>query len=319
MTNQIHLSELHQKVGEEVIGFYLAAEKELREGKNDQYLRLKLQDRSGTISANVWKDARKYASEFDTGDVIKIKGNVVNFKGQIQVSITNLRYADKSEYNLEDLLTRSKIAPEVLSERFFGFIDKVKQEHLNRLLHLLFDDKEFFSRFLAAPAAKGWHHNYMHGLIEHTNTVASLCEFASAIYPVDFDLLLTGALLHDVAKLKEYESKTSIEFSDEGRLIGHLAMSDQLVCETAAHIPGFPAELLLNLRHLILAHHGEYEKASVRLPQTLEALLLHLCDNLDAQAVGVAQMLEAAPPNAIWTEFDKLNNRYYRIYRPVSS
>jgi 3'-5' exoribonuclease len=317
MDNQTPISELHQKVGEEILGFYLVAEKELRDGKNEQYLRLKLQDRSSTISANVWKEAKKASDTFDAGDVIKIKGNVVNFKGQTQISITQVRFADKSEYAIEDFLVRSKIEPEVLAERFFAFIDKIEQEHLNKLLHLIFDDKEFFARYLDAPAAKGWHHNYMHGLIEHSISVAALCEFASTMYPVNYDLLVSGALLHDVAKVTEYEGKTNIEFSDIGRLVGHLSLSDQLVCETAARIPGFPAELLLNLRHLILAHHGEYEKASVRLPQTLEALLLHLCDNLDAQTIGVAQLVAAAPPNAVWTEFDRLNNRYYKIFKPL--
>ena len=318
MDIQNSVIELPQKVNEEIIGFYLVAEKDLRDGKNDQFLRLRLQDRSGSVSANVWKEAKKLDSEFDAGDVVKIKATVVNYKGQIQLSITKLRYADKSEYNVEDYLTRSKIEPEVLAERFFSFVDKVEQAYLNKLLHLIFDDKEFFARFLSAPAAKGWHHNYVHGLIEHSNSVAALCEFASTLYPVNYDLLISGALLHDVAKVREYNSKTNIEFTDIGRLVGHLSMSDQLVCETAARIPGFPEELLLNLRHLILAHHGEYEKASVRLPQTLEALVLHLCDNLDAQSVGVAQMVEAAPPNAVWTEFDKLNNRYYKIYRPLN-
>jgi len=242
---------------------------------------------------------------------------VVNYKGQVQVSITKLRFADVSEYNIEDFLTRSKIAPEILCERFFAFIDKVEQPYLNKLLHLIFDDKEFFARYLQAPAAKSWHHNYLHGLIEHSISVASICEFASTLYPVDYDLLISGALLHDVAKVKEYESKTSIDFTDIGRLVGHLSLSDQMVCETAARIPGFPDELLLNLRHLILAHHGEYEKASVRLPQTLEAIVLHLCDNLDAQSVGVTQLIDAAPANAIWTEFDKLNSRYYKIFRPT--
>lgn len=317
MDKQTSVAELHQQVGEEIIGYYMVAEKELRDGKNEQFLRLKLQDRSGNISANVWKEAKKSDGEFDAGDVIKIKGNVVSYKGQIQISITKLRFADKSEYSLEDFLTRSKIEPEVLAQRFFAFIDKVEQAHLNRLLHLIFDDKEFFARYLLAPAAKGWHHNYVHGLIEHSISVAALCEFSSSMYPVNYDLLISGALLHDVAKVLEYESKTSIDFTDIGRMIGHLSLSDQMVCETAARIPGFPAELLLNLRHLILAHHGEYEKASVRLPQTLEALVLHLCDNLDAQSVGVAQMIEAAPPNAVWTEFDKLNSRYYKIYRPI--
>ncbi|MEN6445950.1 MAG: HD domain-containing protein [Candidatus Cloacimonas sp.] len=317
MANHLFISELHQKVNQEISGLYLVAEKELREGKNDLYLRLKLQDRSGTISANVWKDALKHSDEFDAGDIISIQGTVVSYKGQVQLSITKLRFADKSEYDIEDYLMRSKIAPEVLSARFFEFVDKVKQPHLNRLLHLIFDDKDFFTKFLNSPAAKNWHHNYLNGLIEHTVSVAALCEFATTLYPVNYDLLITGALLHDVAKIKEYDSKSNIDFTEEGRLIGHLALSDQLAYETATKIPGFPEDLLLNLRHLILSHHGEYEKASVRLPQTLEAIVLHHCDNLDAQAVGVTQIIDAAPPNAIWTEYDKLNNRYYRIFKPV--
>ncbi len=147
--------------------------------------------------------------------------------------------------------------------------------------------------------------------------MAALCEFASTLYPVNYDLLITGALLHDVAKVQEYDHRRNIDFTDAGRLIGHLALSDQMVCENAAKILGFPEELLLHLRHLILSHHGEYEKGSVRLPQTLEAIVLHHCDNLDAQATGVAQLIAAIPQNAVWSEYDKLNNRYYKIYRPV--
>jgi len=317
MAEHISIADMNQKVNQEISGLYLVAEKELREGKNDLYLRLKLQDKTGTISANVWKDAVKHSDQFDAGDIISIQGTVVNYKGQIQLSISKLRFADKSEYNIEDYLTRSKIAPEVLGDRFFEFVDKVQQPYLNKLLHLIFDDKEFFSQFLKAPAAKNWHHNYINGLIEHTVSVAALCEFASTLYPLNYDLLISGALLHDVAKVQEYDIRRNIDFTDAGRLIGHLALSDQIVCENASKISGFPDDLLLHLRHLILSHHGEYEKAAVRLPQTLEAIVLHHCDNLDAQATGVAQLIAAIPQNAVWSEYDKLNNRYYKIYRPV--
>ncbi|MDI3504135.1 MAG: 3-5 exoribonuclease [Candidatus Cloacimonadota bacterium] len=308
-------NELHQYESKEIIGFYLAVEKELREGKGGQYLRLKLQDRSGQVTANVWKDAVKAAADFDAGDVVKIRAQVVNYKGQIQLSITQLRYADKSEYEISNYVTCSRFEPDFLAERFWAFVDKVENEYLNRLLHTIFDDKDFFTRFLEAPAAKSWHHNYRHGLIEHIIAVASLCEYASSLYPVSRDLMLAGALLHDVAKVIEYNAKIAIDFTDEGRLLGHLSMGDQMAVQAAAQIPGFPEDLLLNLRHLILSHHGEYEKASVRLPQTLEAVLLHHCDNLDAQAAGVSQLLAASPPDAIWSEYDKINNRYYRIVR----
>ncbi|MCB5252431.1 MAG: HD domain-containing protein [Candidatus Cloacimonadaceae bacterium] len=311
----ILVNELHLHENKEITDFYLAVEKDLREGKGGPYLRLKLQDRSGQVSANVWKDATKTAGEFDAGDVVKIRAQVVNYKGQIQLSITQLRFADKSEYDISSFVARSRFEPEFLAERFWEFVDKVENEYLNRLLHTIFDDKDFFARFMEAPAAKSWHHNYMSGLIEHTIAVASLCEFVSTRYAVSQDLLITGAILHDVGKVIEYNSKIAIDFTDEGRLLGHLSISDQMAVEAAAKIPGFPEDLLLNIRHLILAHHGEYEKASVRLPQTLEALILHHCDNLDAQAAGVSQLLDAAPPDATWSEYDRINNRYYRFVR----
>lgn len=313
MNEHTSISDFKDLVGKEVTGFYLVVEKELRDGKNDKFLRLRLQDRSGTLAAYVWKDAQNTSDGFSAGDVVKVKALVNNYKDQIQLNVSQVRYADHSEYNLEDFVTRSKKDPDALAEQFFVFVDKVENIWLNKLLRAIFDDKEIFARFLEAPAAKGWHHNYMHGLIEHTVSVATLCDFVSVLYPVNRDLLLTGALLHDFGKVFEYSSRPVIDFTEIGRLVGHLSLSDQYICEQARLITGFPDEVLLNLRHMILAHHGEYEKASVRLPQTLEALVLHLCDNLDAQSVGVAQMLEAAPENAVWTEYDKLNNRYYHL------
>jgi len=313
MTQHLFINELQDQQGKEVTGFYLVAEKEIREGKNGQFLRLRIQDRSGAVTGYMWKDFQKLSDDFSEGDVVKLRANVQNFKGQIQLNISQLRFADHSEYDPDIYLTRSKIPPEILSERFFSFVDKVENTFLNRLLRDIFEDKEFFSHFLKAPAAKSWHHNYIHGLIEHTVSVASICEFVSTMYPVNLDLLISGALLHDAAKVLEYTSKPPIDFTDLGRLIGHLSLSDQLICEKARAIPGFPEALLMHLRHLVLAHHGEYEKASVRLPQTLEATVLHLCDNMDAQSVGVTQLIEAAPKDAEWTEFDKLNNRYYKL------
>jgi 3'-5' exoribonuclease len=315
MEQHIKISDLQNMTGTEIIGFYLVAEKELREGKNGMFLRLKVQDRSGALTGYVWKDAPAISEQFSEGDVVKIKAMVQNYKGQIQLNISQIRFADHSEYNIEDYLVRSKIEPEVLAERFFSFVDKVQNPFLNKLLNSIFQDKDFFNAYLNAPAAKSWHHNYIHGLIEHTVSVASICDYVSTLYPVNYDLLITGALLHDVAKVMEYTAKAPVDFTDIGRLVGHLSLSDQLVCEKSAAIVGFPSQLLLHLRHLILSHHGEYEKASVRLPQTLEAWVLHLCDNLDAQSTGVAQLIDAAPNDAVWTEFDRINNRYYMITR----
>lgn len=307
------VSELRELLGKEITSFYLVSEKELREGKNDYFLRLRLQDNSGNLNAYIWKDAQKEADNFSEGDVVKVRATVTSYKGQTQLNISRIRFADHSEYNIEEFLVVSQHDPEMLAEKIFAFVDKVENTFLHKLLENIFGDKELFGRFYNAPGAKTWHHNYLHGLMEHTVAVATICDFVSVMYPVNYDLLITGALLHDLGKVWEYSSQAAIEFTDVGRLVGHLSLSDQYICERAKEITGFPEEVLLNLRHLILAHHGEYEKASVRLPQTLEALVLHLCDNLDAQSKGVAQLLESAAPDAVWTEYDKLNNRYYHI------
>jgi 3'-5' exoribonuclease len=313
--DRIEVKELSQFVGKEVIGFYLAAEKELREGKQGSYLRLRLQDKSGSVSGNVWNNAQKEAEGFDEGDVIKISAMVVNYKGQTQLSITKVRLADKSEFDLNDFLAKSKKDPNKLAEEFFQYIDSVQNPFLKQLLKSIFEDKEFFTAFSFAPAAKTWHHNYLHGLLEHTVSVARIAEFMSKHYLVNYDLLITGALLHDSGKVFEYEHRPAIEFTTIGRLVGHLSLADQMVSAKAAQINNFPTELLMLVRHLILAHHGEYEKASVRLPQTIEALALHLADNLDAQTIGVQQLMEMTPSDSEWSEFDKLNNRYYYNYQ----
>jgi len=313
--DRIEIRELSQFVGKEITGFYLAAEKELREGKAGYYLRIRLQDKSGSLNANVWNNAQKEAENFEEGDVIKIAAMVTNYKGQTQLSISKIRLADKSEYDLEEFLAKSNKDPKVLADEFYGFLDSVQESHLKQLLKSIFEDKEFFTKFSFAPAAKSWHHNYIHGLLEHTVSVARLCDYCSRFYNVNRDLLITGALLHDSGKVFEYQQVPSIEFTTVGRLVGHLTLADQMVCAKAAQINNFPSELLMLVRHMILAHHGEYEKASVRLPQTIEALVLHLADNLDAQAIGVQQLLEITPSDSEWSEFDKLNNRYYYNYR----
>ena len=313
--DRIEVKELSQFTGKEITGFYLAAEKELREGKQGHYLRLRLQDKSGSVNANVWNNAEKEAEKFTEGDVIKIAAMVTNYKGQTQLSISKIRFADSSEYNLDDFLAKSQKDPAQLADEFFQYMESVQEPNLLKLLKSIFEDKEFFTKFSFAPAAKSWHHNYIHGLLEHTVSVSRICDYAAKYYNVNRDLLMTGALLHDFGKVLEYQHIPSIEFTTLGRLVGHLTIADQIICDKAAKINNFPSELLMLVRHMILAHHGEYEKASVRLPQTIEALVLHLADNLDAQTIGVQQLLELTPTDSEWSEYDKLNNRYYYNYK----
>jgi len=239
---------------------------------------------------------------------------VISYKSPIQVTVNKVRVLREEEYNLVDYLAVTSKNVNDLSDKLFQYIETIKDEYLNKLLLSIFEDKEFFRLFLNSPAAKTWHHNYVGGLLEHSIAVANICDFISHTYPVDRDLLVAGGLLHDIGKVYEYNVKSSIEFSVEGRLIGHINLADQFICDHVASINNFPANTLLKLRHMILSHHGEYEKASARLPQTLEATALHHADNLDAQTTGVKQLVESQQNlDADWSEYDKLNNRYYYI------
>jgi 3'-5' exoribonuclease len=313
--DKVYVSALGSYINDEITSFFLVNEKELRESaKKDLFLRLRLSDKSGNVAANIWNNAKKLKDNFEEGDVVKVKGIVISYKGQTQLTINNIRKADEVEYDLSEFMPQTNKNVNSLSDMLFHYIDNTKDEYIQKLLQSIFGDKEFLPLFMRAPAAKSWHHNYLGGLLEHTVSVARICDFASHLYPVQTDFLIAGALLHDIGKVYEYNTKTVIDFSTVGRLIGHICLGDQLICDKARDINEFPANTLMKLRHLILSHHGEYEKAAARLPQTLEAIVLHYADNLDAQSVGVTQLVEASlKADSEWSEFDRIHERYFYL------
>jgi len=308
---KIEVKDLFQYQNQEIDTYLLVTKKELREGKKDYYIRLDLADKTGPISGNIWNNALAFMDAFSEGEVVKLRAMIVSYKEQIQLSIKKIRRAESNEYVLEDYIQKSKKDINQMSDEFFKLIDSLEDEHLRQLLHNVFNDKEIWGTFSQCPAAKSWHHNYVGGLLEHSLSVGKICDFASGLYPVNRDELLAGALLHDFGKIFEYSTLPIIEFTDHGRLIGHIVLGDQYITQKAGVINLFPQKTLMKLRHLIISHHGELEKGAVKVPQTIEATLLHYADNMDAQTWGVHQLKEAAlDPKASWSEFDKLNNRY---------
>jgi 3'-5' exoribonuclease len=313
-STKIFRQDLTDYLNKEIETIFLVSEKELREGKTGNYLRLRLNDRTGNIMANVWNNALAISEKFECGDVVKLKGSVISYKDQLQITVQKITRLQETEYDLADFILTTEKDIDKLAERLFSLVDSVSDEYLKTLLLSVFDDKEFFAEFSQSPAAKGWHHNYLGGLLEHTIAVANLCDFSAHYYPVNRDLLICGALIHDLGKVQEYTTAPAINFTDAGRLLGHIAIADNIICRKAARINNFPAELLMKLRHMVLSHHGEYEKGAARLPQLLEAIILHHADNLDAQATGVSQIVEASRNQAgNWSEYDKLNNKYYFV------
>jgi 3'-5' exoribonuclease len=314
MTQRFKIKQLGKLVNQEIVSDFLVTTKELREGAKSKYLRLIFADDSGSMVGNIWSNAESFDDKFQEGDVVRIKAQVITYKGKYQLNVSKVKALQPEEFDLTQFVASTEKDINQLSEKLFLFIDSLQNEPLQKLLSNIFDDKEFYSIFAQAPAAKSWHHNYVGGLLEHTVSVATICDFSSHHYPIDRDLLLAGAILHDIGKTREYSLKSSIDFTTEGRLVGHIPLGDQMICQEIAKIDNFPKNLAMKLRHLILAHHGEYEFASARLPQTIEAVLLHQADNLDAQTVGVKQLIEAQQNDAAeWSDFDRLNNRFYYL------
>ncbi len=312
--DKIFVKDSSQYLNQEITAFFVANQKELREGTKDFYVRLSLVDRTGSVNGNIWNNAKHFAELFKEGDIVKVKAMVISYKGQVQLTVSKIRTAEETEYDLTDFVAASEKDVNLLSEQFFGYIDSINDTYIKALMLSIFEDKEYFQLFAQSPAAKQWHHNYIGGLLEHTVSVARICDFMSHYYPVDRDILIAGALLHDMGKVYEYFVKTTIDFSDLGRLVGHISIADQIVVEKSKAINAFPAVTLMKLRHLILSHHGEIDKGAVKVPQTIEAVALNCADNMDAQTVGVKQLIEGTDKaQTKWTEYDKLNNRYVYV------
>lgn len=301
--------------GEQALGFFLVRHKQLepfRDRTRGEFLTLTLVDRTGEILARVWDDGPAVAETFERGAVVKVMGEVEEYMDRWQVIIDKIRPAEPDEYDLADMLPATERDVDEMLATVRATVEGIESPHLRALAAHFFDDDEFAARFARAPAARRVHHAYLGGLLEHTVEVLALCETLLEIYPqIHRDLLLTGALVHDVGKVAEFVCETDIDYSDEGRLLGHVVISDRMVGDAIAAIPDFPDDLALRLRHMILSHHGRHEWGSPRRPKTLEAVALHHVENLDAQVNRFHRILAARrDPTKPWTEYDTLLRRY---------
>lgn len=301
-----------------VEGVFLVKEKHMGVTKSGTpYLSLRLMDRSGDINARVWEDAVEYDRLFDKDDFIVISGRSSVYQGAMQVTITDLKKCAAEEVDLPDFLPASTFPIERMLDELRSVIADVRDKHLRALLGSFFDDPEFVALYSGAPAAKALHHVSIGGLLEHSLSVARLARMAADNYDhINRDLLLTGAILHDVGKIHELSYKRVFDYTDVGRLIGHITIGAEMITEKANQIKGFPEELKIVLKHMILSHHGEYLYGSPKRPKTVEALMLYYLDDLDAKVNAFQQFLAKDADNeSSWSVYHKLFERY--IYRPI--
>jgi 3'-5' exoribonuclease len=314
------------KPGTEVVDFFVLRKKELKEYNGQKYLKLELGDPSGRIDAVLWEKAEESYSEAETGEIVKVKGMAITYKDGLEIKIEKLRKVKEGESDPLDFLPRSQVALEVLFEKFKGKSESITNPHLKRLMDLILEDNKLIDKLKYAPGAKLWHHSYLGGLLEHTLKVVEFCEKAADLYElVDRDLLITGALLHDIGKIYTYSITGFIDFTDEGRLLGHIVSGDEIVRQKIRKVENFPQELALQLRHLILSHQGQLEFASPVVPQTLEAIILYYADEMDAKAGAFTEIIMRDRQSRIgkkWSDWVPLISRYIylgdEMVKPIS-
>ncbi|NMB10737.1 MAG: HD domain-containing protein [Firmicutes bacterium] len=292
--------------GVKVRGHYLVTRKELIpfNSKPGRFLLMQLADRTGEIRGIVWEQGEELAAQLSTGDVVAVEGRVTVFRDSLQIVCASVMKPLPGEYSVEDFLPSSKRDREAMLAELREVMEGVSDPDCQGLLQSVFT-ADFTETFSVAPAARSMHQAYVGGLLEHTLNVVRLCQTVAFLYPeVQRDLLVTGALLHDVGKVEEYAVEAGIEITDSGRLLGHVVMGYSLVNEAIRGLGDFAEEKALRIRHMLLSHHGQLEWGSPKQPKTLEACILHHCDNLDGQVSKFAEILEVGSSGERWTNYD---------------
>lgn len=295
--------------GERVQEIYLCKYKQAALTKAGKpYDNVIMQDKTGTIDAKIWDPGSAGIDEFDAMDYVEVTGDIINFQGNLQMSIKRVRIASENEYDPKEYLPATEKDVEEMYAELMGFIDSVENPYLNRLLHMFFGNAEFAKAFKYHSAAKSVHHGFVGGLLEHTVSVAGNCDYFAKHYPIlNRDLLLSAAMLHDIGKLKELSTFPANDYTDAGQLLGHIVIGTEWVGSAIREIDGFPQVLSNELKHCILAHHGELEFGSPKKPALAEALALSFADNLDAKMETFKELVSGAPDNCLeWQGYSRL-------------
>lgn len=275
--------------------FFLVLSKQQRATKNGKpYLNLMLGDKTGQLEARVWEPGDpRIAKDFDRGQIVKIRGCVSRFNEALQIKVDQLRPALPGEADKADMLPATKQDVSVLWSKLQASVESLNNADLKRLLSAVLADEAVAGAFREAPAARGLHHAWLGGLLEHVVSLLGLAERVAAHYPLlDRDLLIAGVVLHDIGKIYELTWAAGFDYTVEGILLGHIQMGVDLVEKKIAALPGFPDRLRTLVLHMILSHHGKLEFGSPKLPMTPEALALNFIDDFDAKMRAVESEFE---------------------------
>ena len=296
--------------GERINEIYLCKVKQSALTKAGKpYDNLILQDKTGTLDAKIWEPGSVGIDEFDSLDYIAVMGDITSFQGNLQLNVKRVRKVQEGEYDPKDYLPVSKKDIDGMYTELLGLIASVKHPYLKKLLESFFvEDKDFEKRFKFHSAAKSVHHGFVGGLLEHTLSVTKNCDYFAATYPIlNRDLIVSAAIFHDIGKLEELSTFPENDYTDEGQLLGHIMIGAEMVGERIRPIPGFPKGTANELKHCILAHHGELEYGSPKKPALAEALALSFADNIDAKMETIREIFASVPENNLeWQGYNRL-------------
>lgn len=288
--------------------------------KGGNFFSLELGNRTGEIRAKYWgggkSDVQKVHDELKVGDIVKVKGRVDKYRGNAEIALNPdkehfVKPTEPGEYNVREFLPQIEKNPEHLFSDISRKIRKMENDYLRKICMKFYGDKEIAPQLKELPAAKSYHHNRIGGYIEHIHETMELAEtFCKQHDRINREQLLTGVFLHDIGKINEYEYKAAIDFTDDGRLLGHIPMGDHMVTEAIQEIDGFPKKLARKIRHMILSHHGQKEWGSAVEPRTKEAIILHELEYLDSKVskvIGTFRKHEGSKESGV---FDPALNQY---------
>lgn len=305
------------KDGDRVFDIYLCKHKQSAVTKNGKaYDNVILQDKTGTLDAKIWDPNNPGIGDFDSLDYIEVYGDVTTFQSSLQVNVKRIRRCQEGEYDSADYLPVSSKNIEEMFAELLGYINRLDNPYLKVLMEAFFvKDEAFVKVFKQSSAAKTVHHGFVGGLLEHTLSVTKLCDYYCTAYPLlNKDLLISAAICHDMGKTKELSLFPENDYTDEGQFLGHIVMGSEMIGEKIREIKGFPAVLAGELKHCILAHHGEYEFGSPKKPAIIEAMALNFADNTDAKMQTFAEILNGATETG-WLGYNRLFESNLRATR----
>jgi 3'-5' exoribonuclease len=301
------------KAGDVIDDIFVLSEKNLAQKKDgNNFLNISLSDKTGPIKGVVWDNVDQISANISAGDFVHAKGTASEYRGSLQLVIKNMEALPADSINPSDFLPESRLNRDDMFERLLKLTDSIETLYLKNLLEAFWNDDEFVNKFKTAPAAKKMHHAYLGGLIEHTLSMTLLADKIATHYKgIDRDLLISSAILHDIGKIREFDYKVKIDYSDEGRLLNHIVIGVQMIEEKLKNIKNFPEEQALLIKHMIVSHHGTRDFGSPEPPKTIEAVLLNYIDEIDSKVNGIREFIAKEDPNETWTSFHRLLDRFF--------